>query len=93
MAKLRIEWENNIQTFTLLFRGKEFSYSMCPTPTGTESDKSILSWQLKEEFEDMEEILEEWEEDEGLDVDMLSYYYEDEDNVFEILDRLGELEE
>lgn len=87
MAKYKREYENDIVKHTLTFREKEFDFSMIPTEYGTRGDKSVFSKQLTDAFPDLnEEDLENY-----VDVDMISC--EDEEEVFEILQRLENLEE
>lgn len=87
MAKYTREYENGIAKHTLTFRNKTFDFSMIPTESSTKSDKSCFSSQLEKAFPDLdEETL-----TNDIDVDMLDCSL-DEDEVFEILDQLNELE-
>lgn len=89
MAKFKAEYENGVPTYTLTFRNKEFDYSMNQElEYGTGSNKPQFSKQLADTFDDLDE------EDLNveIDVDMLDCYLGDEDELFEIIDRLEELE-
>lgn len=88
MAKFKAEFEKGTPKYTLEFRGKEFSYSMVSSELGMVSDKACFSNQLAREFSDLDEQ----KLDNEFDVDMLSCYLNDEEELFEILENLEELE-
>ena len=89
MVKFKVEFENRVPTYTLIFRDKEFSYSMNQTfDYGISSDKPVFSEQLSKAFSDLS--IEKLEDE--INIDMLACSLYDEDELFEILDELQELE-
>jgi|GEM_PF-1795237 len=85
MAKYTRSYENNIEKHELVFREQIFDFSMLPAPYGREGDKPGLEHQINESFPELEiETLE------NIGVDML--WCGDEDEVFEILEELGDYE-
>lgn len=86
MAKYIKSYENGIEKHELVFKGNVFAFSMIPSEYGAESDKKTFEEQIHEKHPDISvELLEEigsgdlWCED-------------DENEIFEILNRLEDLE-
>ncbi|MDF2841780.1 MAG: hypothetical protein K0R00_206 [Herbinix sp.] len=88
MAKFSAEYKNRVPKYILTFRGKEFDFSMNQKlEYGTSSDKPCFSKQLSDAFEDLNE-----DELEETDIDQLDSILHDEEELFEILERVEELE-
>ena len=84
MSKLMREYESGLEKRTLVFRGKELSYTMRPSELGTEGDAPCFTAQLNDSFPDLsQDLLDE--------VDMLDCET-DEDEIFNMLEMLNEVE-
>lgn len=85
MARYSKIYENGIEKHELVFRGTSFAFSMVPTKYGTHSDKAGFDEQIHEKFPNISmKRLEE------IGVDDL-WIENDEDDIFEILNKLEAL--
>lgn len=88
MAKFARTWENGVDTSVLTFRGREFTLTMEPTDFGATSKEKCFDEQIKEAFEDGEEIVSILER-----LQLGLFNIGDEFDTFETLGMLTEFEE